>query len=141
MTTSASPTAATATIEARTATCEMLSTVRNCGAATDTSAPSTIMIATRLSSRCRASTPSHAPRSRGASRVAVAPVSAMPGLDNVRREIACRGDHHPLLGRVGAGDLGRAPALVEDDDPVRHGEDLRQVARDDDDPEAGRCEL
>ena len=39
------------------------------------------------------------------------------------------------------GDLGRDPALVEDDDPVGHREDLGQVARDEDDPEAGRGQL
>ena len=47
----------------------------------------------------------------------------------------------PLLGRVGAGDLGGDAALVQDEDPVGHREDLGQVARDEDDPEAGRGEL
>jgi len=49
--TRASPTAATATIDARTATWLRFESVRNCGAVTDTSPPSTNMIATRLSSR------------------------------------------------------------------------------------------
>ena len=45
------PTAAIAVIEASTATCWMFDRVRNCGAARETSAPRTTMIATRLSSR------------------------------------------------------------------------------------------
>ena len=51
-------------------------------------------------------------------------------------QVAGRGDHHPLLGRVVVGDLGRDPALVEDEDAVGHREDLGEVARDEDDPEA-----
>src|SRR4051794_15260700 len=140
MTTSASPTAATATIDARTATCEMLSTVRNCGAASDTSAPSTSMIATRLSSRCRPTTPSQAPRSRAAWRGALTPASAMR-VAGICREIAGRGDHDPFLGRVGARDLGRDSPFVEDEDPVRHRQDFGQVARDEDDPKTRGREL
>ena len=64
-----------------------------------------------------------------------------PCLDRVGREVAGRGEHHPLLGRVGAGDLGGDATLVEDEDPVGHREDLGQVARDEDDPEARRGQL
>ena len=83
------------------------------------------------------------PRSRGASRRrGRAGVSHRAAVHRASAdEVAGRGEHHPLLGRVGAGDLGRDAALVQDEDPVRHREDLGQVARDEDDPEAGRGEL
>ena len=55
--------------------------------------------------------------------------------------LAGRGEHDRFLGRVGAGDLGGDRALVQDEDPVGHREDLGQVARDEDDREAGRGEL
>ncbi len=48
------------------------------------------MIATRLSSRWRATTPSHAPRSRGAARLTAAPASAI-GATVVDRRVATRG--------------------------------------------------
>src|SRR5258708_2860704 len=114
MTTSAAPTAATATIEASTATCEMLSTVRNWGAAIDTRAPSTTMIATRLSSRCRATTPSHAPLSRGAARLTAALDSVIGAtiIDGVGREVAGGGGHDPLFRRLGPCDLGGDPSFV-----------------------------
>src|SRR6478736_1702029 len=112
MTTSASPTAATATIEARTATCEMLSMVRNWGAANETRAPRTTMIATRLSSRCRAIAPNHAPRSRGATRAAV---SAMDPFRRIGGQVvagmAGRREHHGLLGGPVMRDLGGDPTL------------------------------
>src|ERR1035437_822861 len=74
--TRASPTAATATIEARTATWLMFETVRNCGAETETRPPSTNMIASRLSSRWRAIAASHDLRvRRGAAAAAVMPDS------------------------------------------------------------------
>ena len=59
MITIASPTAATAMIAARVATWLKLDTERNCGAMSDTPAPSTNMIATRLSSRWRPIAMSH----------------------------------------------------------------------------------
>ena len=100
------------------------------------------MIATRLSSRWRAITPSHAPRSRGASRAAAQRIGVgHVGLHRVGGEVAGRGEHHPLLGRVGTGDLGGDAAFVEDEDPVGHREDLGQVARDEDDPETRRGQL
>ena len=58
-----------------------------------------------------------------------------------RRHVPGRGEHDPLLGRPVVRDLGRDPTLVEDEDPVGHRDDLGQVARDEDDPEAGRGQL
>ena len=97
------------------------------------------MIATRLSSRWRAITPSHAPRSRGtvagrgSAHTSSTGSSASTGSAS-RLPVAAI--HHPLLGRVGAPDLGRDAALVQDEDPVGHREDLGEVARDEDDRQA-----
>src|SRR5450759_5645003 len=152
--TRASPTAATATIDARTATWLRFESVRNCGAVTDTSPPSTNMIATRLSSRWRAIVDNHCPRVRPAPTVAVTPDLAIEATaggfargfgDRLRGvvagHVAGRGEHHPLLGRPIARNLGRDPPFVEDKDPVGHCQDFRQVAGDEDDPEPRRCQL
>ncbi len=131
----------------------MLSIVRNCGAESETSPPSTSMIATRLSSRWRAIGRGQ-PLAAGARRVrrrvvatgaqpSDAPVAAgrrPAGLVAAVRA-AGRREHHPLLGGLVARDLGGDPALVQDEDPVGHREDLGQVARDEDDPEPGGGEL
>src|SRR6476619_3386019 len=77
ITTRASPTAATAMTEARTATWLMLEIVRNWGAVRVTSAPRMTMIATRLSSRCLASADRRPPVVRGASAVGVTGESAI----------------------------------------------------------------
>ena len=104
------------------------------------------MIATRLSSRWRAMAPSHSPRPRSGAggrhaglkhRAAPSPRAGLVA----RRRIPGRGEHHPLLGRLVARDLGGDPALVQDEDPVRHRQDLGQVARDQDDREARGGEL
>src|SRR5439155_6891274 len=128
----------------------MFETVRNWGAAIVTSAPSTTMIATRLSSRCRARMDSNPPRVRATPTAAVAAVSAMGdiasrGSAGGRGVVAVgapgRGEHHPFLGGSLARDLSGDSALVKDEDPIGHREVLRQVARDEDDPEAGRGKL
>src|SRR5580765_5641618 len=125
MTTSASPTAATAMTEARTATWLMLATVRNWGAAIVTSAPSTTMMPTRLSSRWRAIVDSHWPGVRGAPSATVAGVSAIEATVGTRSNgsrslvggAPGRVEHYPLLGRSLTRDLGRDTPLVQHEDP------------------------
>ena len=113
------------------------------------SAPSTTMIATRLSSRWRAIAPSQLARrgrrrdrrSRARQPSAVPPPARRPR----RRSSApcCPVAANITRSSVAsvARDLGRDPALVEDEDPVGHREDLGQVARDEDDREPRRGEL
>src|SRR5450432_310914 len=144
--TRASPTAATAMIDAWTATWLRLDAVRNCGAASDTMPPSTNMIARRLSSRWRATAASHVPRAgwllgmaRAGSGTRDRLAAAAHG--RVFAGAAGRGEHHPLRRCLTARDLGGEPALMEDHDPVGHGQDLGQVARDQDDSETGSRQL
>src|SRR5436305_185254 len=146
ITTRACPMAAMAVIDARTATWLRLPAVRNCGAATATSAPMTSMTATRLSSRCRAIAPTIDPRGAPPAWTAGAAIgSATRGpcgrYCRLGLDIAGGRVHHALLGRALAWDLRRDAALVEDQDPVGHREDLGQVARDEQDPEPGRGEV
>ena len=53
-------------------------------------------------------------------------------------EERCRGVHDGFLGGLGARDLGGEPAFAEDDDPVRDGQQLGQLARGHDDGAALR---
>ena len=106
------------------------------------------MIATRLSSRWRAITPSQAPRSRGAVEGRGRAGSDIGVPRSARRSSSGSASRLPVAAiitrssvAVRARDLGRHPALVEDEDPVGHRDDLGQVARDEDDPEAGRGQL
>src|SRR5664279_2470250 len=126
--TRASPTAATAMIAACTATWLRLSVVRNWGAAIETRPPSTNMIASRLSSRWRATAASHVPRGAGGAAGASTPGSAMSrcaggvaGAGFGIGGLAGRREHDPLGRCLAAGDLSRDPTLVQDDDPVGHG--------------------
>src|SRR6185503_16886650 len=143
MTTRACPIAAMAVIDARVATWLRLLAVRNWGAASVTPAPSTSMTMTRLSSRWRAMAPTSEPRAIVSTRVGANVVSVIRGIRGRRvtvgleRNVAGGGEHHPFLGRAAARDLGGDPALVQDEDPVGHREDLGQVARDEDHGEAG----
>ena len=150
-TTIASPTAAIAMIAANTVTWVRFETDRNCGAWSATNAPSSSMTATRLSSRWRAMTASdpeagraerpparadvsHGDRSRRprrGRRIPVAPPSAWPVAANMTRSSEASDSV----------DLGGDDALVHDQDPVGHREHLGQVARDQQDPQAGRGEL
>src|ERR1700690_3662040 len=126
-------------IEAWTATWLRFDEVRNWGAASETSPPSTNMIARRLSSRWRATADSHVPWATGSvlgtagagsgmgSRVAAAARRGL-GADAARGR-----EHDSFRCRPVARDLGCQPAFVEDDDPVGHRQDLGQVARDYDD--------
>src|ERR1700730_9630074 len=115
MMTIASPMAARAMTEARTATWLRLETVRNWGAPRETSAPSTTMIATRLNSRWRAIAPSHGLRDWAAPMVTVTPGSSLGARAGVRAgrvvvtHAAGGREHHPFLGRPIARDLGGDP--------------------------------
>src|ERR1700690_4440078 len=140
-TTSASPTAATAMIEAWTATWLRFDDVRNCGAAIETMPLSTNMIARRLSSRWRATAESQVPRPRaglGIVRTGSGTDDCLPGRAGRRINVGAArgGEHHPFGAGLSARNLGGEPALVQDHDPIGHGQDLGQVARDQDDPEA-----
>ena len=98
-------------IEASTATWLRLSTVRNCGAASETSAPSTTMIATRLELALAGDVASQRAgrASAGRRRSRRRPVSHRPRPACRRRsapsrragQVAGRREHHPLLGRLG----------------------------------------
>src|SRR3954469_6066729 len=144
MTTSACPIAAMAVIEASTATWLMLLAVRNCGAAIVTSAPIASMTSTRVSSRCRAMAPTIEPRGAPPACTTGAAIGSATrgtggcGGGHVRicLDVPGGGVHDALFRRALARDLGRDAALVQDQDPVRHREDLRQVARDQEDREA-----
>src|SRR6188472_622537 len=147
ITTRAWPIAAIAVIDASPATCRRLSAVRNWGATSVTSAPITSITTTRLSSRWRATAPTSDPRGAPPARTVAAIGSATgrprsgPGRDRLHRDAAGRRVHHGLLGGLGARDLRRDPALVEDEDPVGHREDLGQVAGDQQDRQPLRGEV
>src|SRR5258706_8398036 len=128
--------------------------LRNWGALMDTPAPSTTRIASRPSSRGRPPPASLWPKLRPGISTAPTPASAtaasrvvgragppdpVPG--SLRGRAAGRGEHHPLLGGSVPVDLGGDAALMHDEDPIGHREDLGQVARDEEDAETGRPEL
>src|SRR4030095_2821567 len=135
-TTRASPTAATAMIDAWAVTWVRFDADSSCGAWVKTKAPSTTMTATRLSSRWRAIARRARPGADARKARPAGPVA--PPTDRLRSAAlgrAGRREHHPLLAGLVAGDFRRDRPLVHDEDPIRHCEDLREVARDQDDPE------
>src|SRR4051794_1957754 len=149
MTTSACPMAAIAVIDARTATWLMLLAVRNCGAAIVTSAPMASMTSTRVSSRCRAIAPTIEPRGAPPAWTTGAAIGSATGGSGacggrrrrLRLDVSRGRVHDALLGGALARDLRRDPALVQDEDAIRHREDLGQVARDEQDRETRRGEV
>src|SRR4029079_3279620 len=139
----ASPTAATAMIEAWAVTWVRFDADRNCGACVNTNAPSTTMTTTRLSSRWRATARSRRAADEEPDGTATGTVASAIGRSGGRRLgrgrtglrcLAGRREHHGFLGRVVARALGRDPALVHHEDPIRHRQDFGQVAGDEDDP-------
>src|SRR4029079_6857790 len=159
MTTIASPTAAIAMIAASTETSVRLDADRTCGARIATRIAISPRTSGRLSSRWRAA----APRSRltglvvvGAASAAASDTGRPRGVGRPRARclgvvavavargdlaLRRRGVHDGLLGRVRSRDLRGDGSLMQNEDPIRHREDFRKVAGDQDDGEARRRQL